>query len=367
MDEVFGASSVIVRCADEAELIDVARASRRSAHRDAASHGRGRRARCRACCRSSSARPAACSRMAGRPASRSAHAMVHGGPFPATSDGRSTSVGTLAIERFLRPVCYQDFPDALLPRPCVATALGIAAASFRRRLSRGLRSMSSAFTFTVARSRRARAVVAAIDDRRRASRVDGVEQHVRARAGRARARHRRSKRWRGSARRRSDRIDLELRAATRSACSRRSIIPTRAHLYLTGTGLTHLGSAESRDKMHKAAAGGTRHRFDAHVHDRRSKAANRRRRGRRAAGMVLQGRRLVHRRARARAFPRLTSRSTAAKSRRSPASTSSTRRALRVASAFAWRTSFPITSPSAATICGSRIRSCGPRRSAPSC
>ena len=44
-----------------------------------------------------------------------AHAMVHGGPFPATSDGRSTSVGSLAIDRFLRPVCYQDMPDALLP------------------------------------------------------------------------------------------------------------------------------------------------------------------------------------------------------------------------------------------------------------
>ena len=43
------------------------------------------------------------------------HAMVHGGPFPATSDGRSTSVGSLAIHRFLRPVCYQDFPQALLP------------------------------------------------------------------------------------------------------------------------------------------------------------------------------------------------------------------------------------------------------------
>jgi alpha-ketoglutaric semialdehyde dehydrogenase len=43
------------------------------------------------------------------------HAMVHGGPFPATSDGRSTSVGTLAIERFLRPVAYQDVPEALLP------------------------------------------------------------------------------------------------------------------------------------------------------------------------------------------------------------------------------------------------------------
>lgn len=42
-------------------------------------------------------------------------AMVHGGPFPATSDGRSTSVGTAAIERFLRPICYQDMPKELLP------------------------------------------------------------------------------------------------------------------------------------------------------------------------------------------------------------------------------------------------------------
>ena len=44
-----------------------------------------------------------------------AHAMVHGGPYPATYDGRSTSVGSLAIRRFLRPVCYQDFPAGLLP------------------------------------------------------------------------------------------------------------------------------------------------------------------------------------------------------------------------------------------------------------
>ncbi len=43
------------------------------------------------------------------------HAMVHGGPYPATSDGRSTSVGTRAIHRFVRPVCYQDFPDTALP------------------------------------------------------------------------------------------------------------------------------------------------------------------------------------------------------------------------------------------------------------
>ncbi|GAB6899643.1 aldehyde dehydrogenase (NADP(+)) [Kineosporia succinea] len=42
-------------------------------------------------------------------------AMVHGGPFPSTYDGRSTSVGTLAIERFLRPVAYQDLPAELRP------------------------------------------------------------------------------------------------------------------------------------------------------------------------------------------------------------------------------------------------------------
>lgn len=42
-------------------------------------------------------------------------AAVHGGSFPATSDSRFTSVGMTAIERFLRPVCYQGFPDALLP------------------------------------------------------------------------------------------------------------------------------------------------------------------------------------------------------------------------------------------------------------
>lgn len=42
-------------------------------------------------------------------------AMVHGGPYPATSDARGTSVGTLAIDRFLRPVCFQNYPDSALP------------------------------------------------------------------------------------------------------------------------------------------------------------------------------------------------------------------------------------------------------------
>ena len=53
-------------------------------------------------------------------------AMVHGGPYPATSDARGTSVGTLAIDRFLRPVCFQNYPDSLLPDPLKnANPLGI--------------------------------------------------------------------------------------------------------------------------------------------------------------------------------------------------------------------------------------------------
>ncbi|MDH4444740.1 MAG: aldehyde dehydrogenase (NADP(+)) [Akkermansiaceae bacterium] len=43
------------------------------------------------------------------------NSMVHGGPFPATSDGRSSSVGTMSIFRFCRPVSWQSFPDAALP------------------------------------------------------------------------------------------------------------------------------------------------------------------------------------------------------------------------------------------------------------
>lgn len=42
-------------------------------------------------------------------------AMIHGGPYPATTDARTTSVGTDAIYRFTRPVCYQNFPQFLLP------------------------------------------------------------------------------------------------------------------------------------------------------------------------------------------------------------------------------------------------------------
>ncbi|GAA4847818.1 aldehyde dehydrogenase (NADP(+)) [Saccharopolyspora rosea] len=44
-------------------------------------------------------------------------AMQHGGPYPATTDARFTSVGTAAVDRFLRPVTYQDVPQPLLPEP----------------------------------------------------------------------------------------------------------------------------------------------------------------------------------------------------------------------------------------------------------
>ena len=54
------------------------------------------------------------------------HAMQHGGPYPASTDSRSTSVGTAAITRFARPICFQNFPDDSLP-PALRSAntLGI--------------------------------------------------------------------------------------------------------------------------------------------------------------------------------------------------------------------------------------------------
>lgn len=115
-EEVFGASSVVVRCANESQLLSVLdhlegqlTATLHLVDQDVALAQR---------------LIPTLQRKAGRLIANGwptgvevSHAMVHGGPFPATSDGRSTSVGTLAIERFLRPVCYQDFPDALLPAP----------------------------------------------------------------------------------------------------------------------------------------------------------------------------------------------------------------------------------------------------------
>jgi NADP-dependent aldehyde dehydrogenase len=113
-DEVFGASSVIVRCKDEAELRRVI--DRLEGQLTATLHLTQSDEALAARLLPSLERKAGRLIVNGWPTGvEVSHAMVHGGPFPATSDGRSTSVGTLAIERFLRPICYQDFPDSLLP------------------------------------------------------------------------------------------------------------------------------------------------------------------------------------------------------------------------------------------------------------
>ncbi len=113
-DEVFGPASLVVQCENEAELEQALHKLEgqltAAIHIDAADHEAAGRL------------VPVLEDLAGRilvngfgTGVEVAPAMVHGGPYPATSDGRSTSVGTLAIDRFLRPVCYQDFPQPLLP------------------------------------------------------------------------------------------------------------------------------------------------------------------------------------------------------------------------------------------------------------
>ncbi|HMN45982.1 MAG TPA: aldehyde dehydrogenase (NADP(+)) [Povalibacter sp.] len=121
MAEVFGASSLLVRCTDDAQLVRVLEhlegqltATLQLTDKDIAVVQR---------LLPTLERKAGRLIVNGWPTGvEVSHAMVHGGPYPSTSDGRSTSVGTLAIERFLRPVCYQDFPEALLPAPLKADA-----------------------------------------------------------------------------------------------------------------------------------------------------------------------------------------------------------------------------------------------------
>ncbi|MEU5989175.1 aldehyde dehydrogenase (NADP(+)) [Spirillospora sp. NPDC047418] len=104
--EIFGACSLVVRCDDLDQAIDVARGL--EGQLTATIHGRG----------DDAARLLpVLERLAGRilwdgwpTGVRVGHAMVHGGPFPATSDARTTSVGSLAIERFQRPIAYQGVP-----------------------------------------------------------------------------------------------------------------------------------------------------------------------------------------------------------------------------------------------------------------
>jgi NADP-dependent aldehyde dehydrogenase len=116
-EEVFGPASLIVRCADLNALHEVLKSI--EGQLTIAVHLDTTHAADRDAC--ATLMPTL-ERKAGRILANGfgtgvevGHAMVHGGPFPATSDARTTSVGSRAIERFLRPVSYQDWPDALLP------------------------------------------------------------------------------------------------------------------------------------------------------------------------------------------------------------------------------------------------------------
>lgn len=113
-DEVFGASSLIVRCRDLAEMTQVIEGLEgqltATLHLDTVDEADA--ARILPLLQEKAGRVLANGWPTGVEVT---HAMVHGGPFPATSDGRTTSVGTQAMMRFLRPVCLQDIPDRLLP------------------------------------------------------------------------------------------------------------------------------------------------------------------------------------------------------------------------------------------------------------
>ena len=112
--EVFGASSILVCCADADELAAVLRGLEgqltATLHMDDADEALAVRVL------------PILERKVGRILANGwptgvevCHAMVHGGPFPATTDARTTSVGSLAIDRFLRPVSYQNLSSNLLP------------------------------------------------------------------------------------------------------------------------------------------------------------------------------------------------------------------------------------------------------------
>jgi len=113
-EEVFGPAALLVKVEDEAQMLAVARALRgqlsAAMHMEAEDLALARRLL------------PILERRTGRIVVNAfAHpqevsfASVHGGLFPASSDSRFTSVGMSSIERFLRPVCYQGFPDELLP------------------------------------------------------------------------------------------------------------------------------------------------------------------------------------------------------------------------------------------------------------
>lgn len=115
-DEVFGPSALMVVCRDREELLKITR--RLGGQLTATLHIAGSDHADAKVLLSMLERKAGRILFNGFPTGvEVCHAMVHGGPYPATSNAMSTSVGSNAIERFLRPVCYQDLPPEFLPPP----------------------------------------------------------------------------------------------------------------------------------------------------------------------------------------------------------------------------------------------------------
>lgn len=113
-DEVFGPSSLLVRCTDMAELRSVL-ASLEGQLTATIQFDPADEADVAALTPMLAARAGRLLANGWPTGVEVAASMVHGGPFPATSDTRFTSVGTLAMMRFLRPVCFQNLDDRLLP------------------------------------------------------------------------------------------------------------------------------------------------------------------------------------------------------------------------------------------------------------
>ncbi len=115
-DEVFGPSALVVVCDSVAELLVVAESL--PGLLTATLHGTDAELRSHGGLAEILERKAGRLVLNGFPTGvEVCAAMHHGGPYPATTDSRSTSVGVAAMQRFLRPVCYQNFPQDLLPGP----------------------------------------------------------------------------------------------------------------------------------------------------------------------------------------------------------------------------------------------------------
>lgn len=113
-DEVFGPCAILVRCPDTATMLKVAAHTR--GQLTATVHARPEDHTFATTLLATLERKAGRVLFNGFPTGvEVSHAMVHGGPYPSTSDSRTTSVGATAIDRFLRPVCYQSVPQSLLP------------------------------------------------------------------------------------------------------------------------------------------------------------------------------------------------------------------------------------------------------------